>query len=102
MTGARGRCPACGAALSAPVEELLGERQCPRCSADLWVLSFSRGPVFFPRRPGESLAELLAALAGPALSIGASELPAFVQGADHFDLVEMLWEVEEALRARGY
>jgi hypothetical protein len=58
--------------------------------------------VFFPRRPGESLAELLAALAGLELSTTASELQAVVQGADHFDLVELLWEVEEVLWARGY
>jgi hypothetical protein len=66
------------------------------------VLAFSRGPVFFPRRPGQSLAELLAALAGPELGASASELEAAVQGADHFDVVELLWEVEEVLRARGY
>jgi len=102
VTGARGRCPACRAALGAASGELLGERQCPRCGADLWVVAFSRGPVFFPRRPGESLGDLLAALAGPALGSCASELEAAVQGADHFDLVELLWEVEEVLRADGH
>jgi hypothetical protein len=101
VTGARGRCPACRAALAAPATELVGERGCPRCSADLWVVAFSHGPVFFPRRPGESLADLLAALAGPALG-RASELEAAMRAADHFDLVELLWEVEEGLRARGY
>ncbi len=102
VTGACGRCPACRAALATTAAELLGERRCPRCGADLWVLAFSRGPVFFPRRPGQSLAELLAALAGPELGAGASELEATMQGADHFDVVELLWEVEEVLRARGY
>jgi hypothetical protein len=61
----------------------------------------SRGPVFFPRRQGESLADLLIGLGGPALGTCASELEAALQGADHFDLVEMLWELEEALRGRG-
>jgi hypothetical protein len=66
------------------------------------VVAFSRGPVFFPRRPAESLADLLAALAGPALGACASDFEAALQGADHFDLVELLWEVEEDLRQRGY
>jgi hypothetical protein len=47
------------------------------------------------------LADLLVALGGPALG-RASELEAALRGADHFDLVELLWEVEEALRAGGY
>src|SRR5260370_29878848 len=102
VTGARGRCPACRAALAAPTTELVGERRCPRCSADLWVVAFSDGRVFFPRRPGESLADLLVALGGAALGACASELEAAMRGADHFDMVELLWEVEEGLRARGY
>jgi hypothetical protein len=48
------------------------------------------------------LADLLVALSGPALGACASELKAAMRGADHFDLVELLWEVEEGLRARGY
>jgi hypothetical protein len=102
VTGARGQCPVCRAALAAPAAELLGERRCPRCDADLWVLAFSRGPVFFPRRPGESLADLLAVLAGPGLGATASDFEAVMQGADHFDQMELLWEVEEVLRERGY
>ena len=102
VTGARGRCPACRAALGVPAAELLGEQRCPRCDADLWVVSFSRGPVFFPRRPGESVADLLASLGGPALGSCVGELEAALQGADHFDVVELLWEVEEVLQARGY
>ena len=85
-----------------PDTQLVSERRCPRCSADLWVVAFSRGPVFFPRRPGESVADLLVALGGPALGSSASELEAALQGADHFDVVELLWEVEEVLQARGY
>jgi hypothetical protein len=66
------------------------------------VVGFSGGPVFFPRRPGESLADLLAALAGPALGACASDFEAVLQGADHLDVVELLWEAEEVLRERGY
>ncbi len=102
VTGSRGCCPVCRSALWAPGSELLGQRQCPRCSAELWTIVFSRGPVFFPRRQGESLADLLATLAGPTLGISASELEAGLKGADEFDVVELLWEVEEALREDGY
>ena len=82
--------------------ELLGVRQCPRCGADLWVVGFSSGQVFFPRRPGESAVDLLATLAAAALATSAREIEAVLQGADHFDVVEILWEVEEALRERGF
>jgi len=58
--------------------------------------------VFFPRRQGESVADLLARLGGPGLGARASEIEAVLQGADHFDFVEILWEVEEALRERGF
>jgi hypothetical protein len=102
VTGARGCCPICRAVLWVPPSELLGEKQCPRCSAELWTIAFSRGPVFFPRRQGESLADLLAALAGQAIGADASEIQAALQGADESDVAEMLWEVEEALREQGY
>jgi hypothetical protein len=48
------------------------------------------------------LADLLADLAGPALGACAGKFEAVLQGADHFDVVELLWELEEALRQRGY
>ena len=38
VTGARECCPACRAALWVPASELLGERRCPRCGTDLWVV----------------------------------------------------------------
>jgi hypothetical protein len=66
------------------------------------VLAFSRAPVFLPRRPQGPLADLLFALAGPALGACAADFEAVLQAADHFDVVELLWEVEEALRQRGY
>jgi hypothetical protein len=58
--------------------------------------------VFFPRRPGESLGELLSTLGGPELGAGVAELEALLPGADHLDAVELLWELEEGLRERGW
>jgi hypothetical protein len=101
VTGARGSCPACRAALWTPASEPVGQRRCPRCGADLWILMLSRGPVFFPRRQGESLADLLFALGGPALGTCARELEEVLQGADHLDVVEILSDLEEALREHG-
>ena len=74
LTGARGSCPVCQAALWAPALGLVGQRRCPRCGAELWVLLFSCGPVFFPCRPGESLCDILIALGGPVLGTCACEL----------------------------
>jgi hypothetical protein len=73
--------------------------QCPRCDAELWVLAFSEGPAFFPRRPGETLYDLLAALAGTQLGCSASEIEEALRGADSYDVVELLSEVEEAVRS---
>jgi hypothetical protein len=101
VTGARGNCPACRTVLWAPESELVGERRCPRCGADLWVLLFSRGPVFFPCREGESLADLLIALGGPTPGAAANDVETALQGADDLDMVELLWELEEGLRERG-
>jgi hypothetical protein len=101
LPGVHDRCPVCGAALWASAREALGRRGCPRCGADLWVLGFSAGPVFLLRRPGESLADVLAALAGPRLGASAKEIEAAMRHADSLDLVELVLEVEEALRSRG-
>jgi len=102
VTGARGCCPACRAVLWAPDSELAGQQRCPRCDADLWVLLFSRGPMFFPRRPGESLGDLLIALGGPEMGACPGDVEALLSGADHLDVVELLWELEEGLRQRGW
>src|SRR5262245_17006363 len=90
VTGARGRCPVCAAALWAADSELVGRRDCPRCGAELWVLVFSRGPVFFPRRPGESLGDLLSALGAPGVGAGDGEFEAVLSGLDSLDIVELL------------
>lgn len=102
VMGARGGCPVCRAPLWAPPSEFLGDKRCPRCSAELWAAEFSRGPVFFLRRPGESLADFLALMMGPVFGVGANEIEAALQGADSFDKVEMLGELEEMLREQGY
>ncbi len=102
VTGARGVCPICRTALWAPTDDLIGEKRCPRCSAELWAVVLSRGPVFFPRRQGETPADLLTALTGPVFGIDANGIKAALQGADPFDMAEMLWEVEEASREQGY
>jgi hypothetical protein len=91
----------CRAALWAPASPPLGQRRCPRCGAELWVLVLSEGPTFFPRRPGESLSDLLTALAGPQLGLAAGEMEMPLKDADSLDVVEMLMEVEEAMRSGG-
>jgi hypothetical protein len=97
-TGALNRCAVCGAALWAEDGELLGHKRCPRCGAELWVVSFSEGPAFFPRRPGESLHDLLAELGGPQLGLSPRAIEAALKDADHFDVLEFVSEVEEAVR----
>jgi hypothetical protein len=57
--------------------------------------------VFFLRRPGEPLGDLLIALGSPELGACAGELEALLPGADHLDVAELLWELEEGLRERG-
>jgi hypothetical protein len=56
--------------------------------------------VFFPRRPGQPLADLLAALVGPRLGLSTEQLAEALEGADSLDLVELVMEVEEALRSQ--
>jgi hypothetical protein len=89
----------CRASLWAEVCQPLGHKRCPRCGAEQWVVGFSQGPAFFLRRPGESLYDLLAALAGPQLGLSASEIKAALKDADQFDVVEFVSEVEEVVRS---
>ena len=97
-TDSRDHCPACGAALWAAPDEPVGAARCPRCGAELWVLAFAAGPTFFVRRPGRSLADLLADLAGPRLDLAAGDFARLLLRADELDLVELVLEVEGATR----
>src|SRR5262245_34689816 len=92
------RRPVCRTALWAPAAEPVGRKTCPRCGADLWTLGGPENPLFFPRRPGETERGFLAALAGAVYGTPAEEMEAALQDADSLDLVEIVLEVEEALR----
>src|SRR5207302_7303284 len=98
-TGASNRCPVCRAALWVPDHPPLGYKECPRCRGEFWVLPFSQGPAFFPRRPGESVYDLLADLAGKQLGLSPADMEAGLKSADSLDIVEMLLEVEDAIRS---
>jgi hypothetical protein len=50
--------------------------------------------VFFVRRPGQSAAEFLAAMAGAGLGTSARDIASFMRGADSLDMVEFMAEVE--------
>jgi hypothetical protein len=100
-TGAHDRCPVCRTALAVEPSEPVTARRCPRCEADLWALALPSGPVFFVRRPGQSAAELIAALAGPGLGASAKDIASFLRGADRLDLVEFMDELEAAAGLRG-
>ena len=91
------QCPICRAALAGS-GTLIGSDQRPRCAAELWVLGLSAGPTFFPRRPDESLYELLTVLTGARLELfSEAEFEALLKSADAFDVMELLAEVEEAM-----
>jgi hypothetical protein len=89
----------CAAALWAPDNQTVGRKRCPRCGADLWVLAGADGPVFFVRQPGQSRYQFLAALAGPLQGVPVEEMEVALRGADSLDLVELVLEIEEALKA---
>jgi hypothetical protein len=92
-------CPVCRTVLWAPKDETIGQRVCPRCGAELWALVGSVGPMFFPRRPGESERGFLARLLGPLYNVSAEEMEGALRSVDDLDLVELVMEVEEALRS---
>jgi hypothetical protein len=99
MTGAGdNRCPLCRAALWAPQPAVVDTKNCPRCGADLGVLGGSEGLVFFPRRPGQTRDGFLAALLAPFHGVSAEEMEAVLKHADSLDLVEVLLELEDAMR----
>src|SRR5258708_17919201 len=90
-------CPVCGAALPAPITSH-GETRCPRCDAELWHLDLPSGPAFFVRRPGESIYDLMAAIADPSRGFTSDDLKAALKNADSLDIVEFFTELEEGLR----
>jgi hypothetical protein len=93
------RCPACRAALWAAGPGAVGEKTCPRCGAALWVLFGSAGPLFFPRRPDEPQCRFLASLSAPLYGLPAEEVEAGLESADFLDLIEVVVDIEEALRS---
>ena len=96
LSGAHNACPVCQAALAASPSEPIAERHCPRCQAGLWALFPPSGPVFFVRRPGQSCADFIAALAGPELRISGRDVASLLASADPLDVVEFLAELESA------
>jgi hypothetical protein len=101
LTGQREGCPACRTALAGLHSEAIAEEQCPRCEADLWALALPSGPVFFIRRPGQTAAEFIDALAGPGLCLSDPDIVSSLQSADSLDLVELMVEFETAWERRN-
>ena len=93
------RCPLCRAALWAAEPEVVDTKTCPRCGADLWVFGGSEGLVFFPRRPGQTRNAFLVALLAPIHGVSAEEMEVVLKHADSLDLVEMLLDLEDAVRS---
>jgi hypothetical protein len=54
--------------------------------------------MFFPRRPGEAKTRFLAGLLASLDDRPEEEMEAGLKSADELDLVELVMEVEEALR----
>ena len=93
------RCPLCRAALWAPDDKVVATKKCPRCGADLWVLVVLDGPVFFLRQPGQTRIAFLAALTAPLLGKSEEEMTVVLEGADSLDIVELIMDIEDALRS---
>jgi hypothetical protein len=93
--GARDCCPFCRAAL-AGLSEAVAERSCPRCGVYLWALGLPSGTWFFIHRPNQTASEFLFALAGPKLGESPEDIARMFQGADPFDIIEILGELDEA------
>ena len=98
--GAIDHCPVCGAALPAPTSSH-GETHCPRCEARLWHLDLPSGPAFFVRPPGESIYDLMAAIADPSHGFTADDLKAALKDADFFEMAAIFADLEDSLRGTG-
>jgi hypothetical protein len=61
----------------------------------LWVLGES---LFFVRQPGQSGHQFLAELAGRLYGTSAPEMARTLENADSLDLVEIVMEIEDAIR----
>src|SRR5438105_4724892 len=93
------RCPVCRTAIWAPDAETIGCKKCPRCGAELWAVMGSDAPLFFLRQAGESKYRFLAALAGPLYGVSTDEMEVTLQHCDSLGLVEVILEVEEAMKS---
>jgi hypothetical protein len=93
------RCPVCRAALWADDAEAIGTRQCPRCGAGLWVLVGAKEPLFFVRQPGQSPYRFLASLTALLYGTPVDQEEAVLKSADSLDLVEVVMDLEAALKA---
>ena len=77
---------------------MYGESQCPRCDAQLWHLVPPSRATFFVRRKGESIYDLMAAVLGARLGLTAKDMENVLKEADSLDVVELLMDLEDALR----
>jgi len=93
-------CPVCRAALPAPTTSH-GETHCPRCDAQLWHLVLPSSLAFFVRRPGESIYDLMAAVADPSHGFTADDLKAVLRHADSLDVAELFAHLEDRLHPLG-
>jgi hypothetical protein len=96
--GSLEHCPVCRATLAMPISPY-GETCCHRCSGQLWHLALASGQTFFVRRCGENIYELMAGLADPRPGFTAEHLEAILRDADPLDIVELLKELEDGMRA---
>jgi hypothetical protein len=55
--------------------------------------------VFFPRRPGQSESDFLAALLAPVYGVSPQQMEAGLKGADRFDLLEMIMDLDNLHRS---
>jgi hypothetical protein len=101
-SSAPGGCPVCRAALASLSSAPVAESRCPRCEAELWAVALSTAPVFFVRRPGESEAQFITALAGPALGATEHDIASFLRSADSLDMMEFWEELRIALGSFGH
>jgi hypothetical protein len=100
-TSARNACPVCLAALASLSSQPVAESRCPRCEAELWEVALPTAPIFFVRRPDESVAEFVSALAGRALGASEHDIASFLRDADSLDMIEFWEELRGALGSFG-